>query len=263
MLKSGVVGRGALEQISLFQDVSTGRDEAWTRRETSARRKYHKELSEFAQLRTLFDRLLAMREEERRRVAGEVHDVLGTSLTAVKYRIEDVIERIKNGCGSPDMLHSIIPIVQNAIRESERIQWDLRPPVLDDFGLITALSSLCRKIEAGRPKTRICEKFILDESDIPDALKSVIYRFFREAAEISSQSGTEVIRTLLERKQQAIELTVRYQGRELDPGDLHCEAAAFGQLRETADLSGGNFRVTSTPDRGTTLRVRWPIRFAS
>ena len=90
------------------------------------------------QLRILASQILSAQENERKRIALEVHDVLGSSLSAIKFKAEEAMLHLPKD-GPSDIsrpLEALIPLIQDTIEEARRIQSDLRPPLLDDLGIV-------------------------------------------------------------------------------------------------------------------------------
>ncbi|RPJ10441.1 MAG: PAS domain-containing protein, partial [Deltaproteobacteria bacterium] len=135
------------------------------------------------QLRYLASRLLAAHEEERKRIAGDIHDSLGSSLSQIKHRVEDVMEKVNERgiTEATEPLKNIIPVIQESIEECRRLQMDLRPPMLDDLGILATLSWFCRRFNAVYPGIRIEQKTNIEETEVPDVLKTVIFRITQEA----------------------------------------------------------------------------------
>jgi len=132
-------------------------------------------------LRNLSSRLLSAHEEERKRIAGEIHDVLGSCLGAIKFMVEGATQQIaETPPVSTEALNDIVPVVQEGIEECRRIQQDLRPSMLDDLGLLPALSWFCRRFQTIYSGIHIEQENGIEETEIPDALKIAIYRVTQE-----------------------------------------------------------------------------------
>ncbi len=100
-------------------------------------------------LHHLSSQLLVAQENERRRIARELHDSIGQSLAATKFILEKKLSQLSKGSPPPGVtLEDVIPMIQNAIEESRRISMDLWPSVLDDLGILSAVSWFCRQFEA-------------------------------------------------------------------------------------------------------------------
>ncbi len=111
------------------------------------------------QLRFLSSRLLEAQEEERKRIARELHDSIGQSLAAVKFNVESLLqgEAVKNSEELAKPLEFLVPIIQGAIEEARRIYTGLRPTILDDLGILATISWFCREFRKTFPHIRVLE----------------------------------------------------------------------------------------------------------
>lgn len=152
------------------------------------------------QLRLLSTQRLITQEEERRKIARELHDSIGQSLAAIKFNVENVLRKIdrERNASAVESLEMVVPIIRNAIEEARRIYTGLRPTLLDDLGIIATLSWFCR--EFGRTYRNICVESQLDleEGMIPEQLKIVIFRIVQEALNnIARHSRAELVNLAL------------------------------------------------------------------
>jgi len=217
-------------------------------------------------LRFLSSRLLSAHEEERKRIAGEIHDVLGSCLGAIKFKVEGVVQQVgeKDPETLTESLKIIIPIIQESIEECRRLQMDLRPSMLDDLGLLPALSWFCRRFQTIYSGIRIEQENGIEEAEIPDALKIVIYRVTQEGMNnIAKHSKADRVRLSLRKSDGRIELMLQDNGRGFDLERAVSENTRKGlgltSMKERVELSGGLFAIESTEGKGTTLRASWPI----
>jgi signal transduction histidine kinase len=225
------------------------------------------ELAEANQaLRQLSIRLLSAHEEERKRIAGELHDTIGACLSGIKFKVEDTLQRIgKNANVETKSLKTIVPVIQEAVEECRRIQLDLRPSMLDDLGLLPTLSWFSRRFQTIYSKIRVDQKVTIEESDVPDSLKIVIYRVIQEAmSNCAKHSEANSIYLFLQKIDGSIELLLEDNGRGFDPRkvlDTESTERGFGltSMRERTELSGGSFDIESRVGKGTTIRARWPL----
>jgi PAS domain S-box-containing protein len=211
-------------------------------------------------LRYLSAQLLVTQENERKLIANEIHDSLGSSLGAIKFRMEQVLQ--KGGIGDPE---NIIPSIQKAIEESRRIQMALRPSSLDDLGILPTLNWFFREFQKTYSNIRIETKINIDENDVPDHLRTVIYRICQEAFNNIAKHSKAKVATLSLRKTDQIELVIEDNGRGFNPGEKlspenHNRGLGLTSMRERAELTGGSFAIESIQGSGTTLRVSWPLK---
>ncbi len=220
-----------------------------------------------SRLRSLSSQLLSVQENERRRVARELHDGIGQMLTAIKFKVENFLhEQGKTKArANAKSLEAIIPMLREGMEEARRIQTDLRPSVLDDLGILAALSWLCRNFEATYSHIHIEKQTHIQEEEVPLLLKTVIYRVSQEALNnIAKHSKADLARLSLKKIGDKIELKIKDNGMGFDlEQTLSSERARRGMgldsMRERAELSGGAFAVESTKGKGTTIKVNWPL----
>ncbi|HXX35528.1 MAG TPA: histidine kinase, partial [Thermodesulfobacteriota bacterium] len=212
-------------------------------------------------LRYLSSQLLAVQETERKRIAVELHDSIGQMLTAIKFKIESILQE-KNKKKS---LEALVPLVRETIEETRRIQMDLRPSTLDDLGVLATLEWFCREYQKIYSHIRIEKEIGLRESDISAPLKTAIYRLTQEALNnIAKHSKADLIHLSLQTMAGRIEVIIKDNGMGFVPEEmLSSEKPKKGlgltSMRERTQLSGGTFEIETTPGAGTTIRASWPI----
>ena len=219
------------------------------------------------ELRRLSTRLLSVQEEERKRIARELHDGIGQSLSAIKFLLENRLQMMKKNSAPGELqpLESMIPMLQNAIEEVRKMQTDLRPPILDDLGIRATLSWFCREYQRIYSGIRIEQKIEVQESEIPHALKTAIYRILQEAMNnIAKHSGAKRVRLSLAEKNGWIQLRLEDNGSGFDPRKVLSEVrtgSGFGlaSMKERTELSGGSFSIESIEGRGTILQASWKL----
>jgi len=215
-------------------------------------------------LRDLSTRLLSAHEEERKRIAGEIHDTLGACLAAIKFKVESAhLEIGKTASGSTEYLNTIIPLIQECVEECRRIQMDLRPSILDDLGLLAALSWFCRRYQTIYTGIKVELEKTLEERDIPNSLKIVIFRVTQEGMNhIAKHSKADLVHLSLWKMDGRIELVLEDNGEGFDLKKVlgsESTKRGFGltNMRERTELSGGSFAIESAEGKGTTVRASW------
>jgi PAS domain S-box-containing protein len=217
-------------------------------------------------LRHLSIELLNSQEKERKLVAGEIHDSIGSSLAAIKFKVDNVITEV--GDKSPETttpLRNLIPIVQGAIDEARRIQMNLRPSILDDLGILATIKWFCRQFESTYSNIHISQSIKIEEHEVPGSLKTVIFRVLQEGLNnVAKHSKAKMVMLLLRKAGQGVELVIRDNGQGFDVskaqfsnGTTH--GLGLNSMRERTELSGGSFEIESTQEKGTTLRATWPL----
>ena len=254
----------AMERVRLIKELQGSRDEL--------EKRVQKRTSELAQvneaLRQLSARILTAQEEERKRVAGDIHDSLGSLLSQVKFMTEGVIQKNAEKAVASDVtdpLRSILLLVQESVNECRRLQMDLRPPMLDDLGILATLSWFCRRFEATYPGFHIDQKTDIEEEKVPDALRTAIFRITQEAMNnIVKHSKADMILLALTGDDNSIELTVRDNGVGFDFSETLSRGRSqrglgLESMKERVELSGGAFDIESAKGKGTLIRASWPL----
>lgn len=219
------------------------------------------------QLRYLSSQLLVAQEQERKRIAREIHDSIGQSLAGIKMRVQNVLYRIDRGLPrSPETsLENIIPVIQHSIEEVRRIQMDLRPAMLDDLGIIATIDWAVRNFNLTYPAVIIETNIQVSEYEVPDDLKTNIYRILQEPMNnIGKHARADKVTISLVKTKKRLNLTIHDNGQGFDVDKAYTEVSLKGSLglssmRERAQLSGADFEIKSAPGKGTTITVSWPV----
>lgn len=236
-------------------------------REIKEREQVGKALQESeGQLHSLSSQLLTFQEEERKRVAQELHDSVGQILAALKYRVENALNQVDEEMAekSTQSLRAIIPKIQDAVEEVDRIGKGLRPLILDDLGIIATFSWFCREFEETYPEIHIEKEITVNEDQTPDLLKVAMYRILQEGLNnIAKHSGADLVNVSLKKTDQAIELTIKDNGRGFNlENTLSPEIGKRGlgliSMIKRTELSGGSLMINSNDKTGTILQAIWP-----
>jgi signal transduction histidine kinase len=218
------------------------------------------------ELRLLSSQLLTAQEMERGRIARELHDGIGQSLSAIKFRVEDALGQLDKGSteSSVSTLGNLIPLIQSTVEEVRRITMDLRPSTLDDLGILATVAWLCRVFQATYSTVEIKREIDAEESDIPNPLKIVVYRILQEALNnVAKHSGADLVTISLAKKDDTIQLTIEDNGCGFDVEEafaVESSERGFGlaSMKERMGLSGGTFVINSAKREGTIVRATWP-----
>ncbi|HEX3242468.1 MAG TPA: sensor histidine kinase [Solirubrobacterales bacterium] len=197
---------------------------------------------------------LAAQESERQRLAAELHDEIGQTLTGAAIQIEHSADA---GADSPTDLRQVAGRVRETLDEVRRISRELRPEALDDLGLVNALISLCSRV-ARQSEIRI-ERQLERVPGLTPELELVIYR-------VAQESLTNVIRhaeaseatVSLRGHGQTVILSIADDGRGL-PTPMPVQTAGLSGMRERARLVQGRLAIESKPGAGTVVRLEAPI----
>jgi signal transduction histidine kinase len=203
----------------------------------------------------LLRRIVTGQEEERQRIARELHDELGQHLTALKVGLEalrpagESVERMKE-------------IVTKLDRSVDRLTLELRPPVLDDVGLHGAIGSLVEQFTAASGIRADIHSTGTDGERLPEPVETTLYRVLQEAlTNVWKHSAAKSVSVIVERHPEQVQLIVEDDGDGFDPDSDDGTPGHFGLLgmRERVSLIGGTFNIESGSGQGTTLYVRVPL----
>jgi len=222
--------------------------------------------------RMLAAQVMSAQEKERKRIASELHDGIGQTLSAIKFYVENAIRNLNERTieNSTQMFGNVIPKLQDAIEEVRRISMDLRPSLLDDIGTLATLSWFCRQFQHVYESMRIELRLDIKESDIPPPLKVAIFRIVQEAMNnCAKYSSASRIHISLINTESEIELAVEDDGQGFDYAEACTRIKSLGggmglvSMRERAEFSGGMFSMESATGKGTSMRVVWPLQETS
>ncbi len=254
---------------------SKGRQLGWVASviDITDRKRMEKSLQESEKLlHHLSAQLLAAQENERKKVARELHDSIGACLSAIKYGVENSLHQIADGVAAggaavhTKSMEALIPMVQQCIEEVRRMQTDLRPSILDDLGILPTIGWFCREFEKIYATIRTEKDLDVEESEVPEDLKLVIYRLLQEGLNnVAKHSGADCVRLGLCRSQEVLEFSIWDNGRGFNPREGMFEknsgsGIGLPSMRERTELSGGSFFVESKPGKGTLIRASWPLK---
>ena len=226
----------------------------------------YEELAEHErELRDLVGRMLVAEEEERRRVAYEVHDGLTQMVVAAHQRLQLFAEDYQPGSAEGRQeLEEIIDLVRRTVTEARRVIADLRPTTLDDFGLATAVRLQVEELRA-RGYEAVYEEALREER-LPATLETALFRVVQEAlTNARKHAKTDRVRVELgHRPGGTVRLEVRDWGRGFDPtgvarGGGPGERIGLSSMRERIALLGGRLEVRSEPGEGTSVVAEVPM----
>ncbi|MBP1713275.1 MAG: sensor signal transduction histidine kinase, partial [Deltaproteobacteria bacterium] len=166
------------------------------------------------ELRFLSSQLLTAQENERKWIAQELHDSIGQTLAAVKFSLERKISQMDLQKAPPGMLlENVLSLIQNGIDETRTIMMNLRPSILDDLGILATINWFCREFQRIYSHLQIHRDIRVEEKDIPNRLKIVIFRILQEGMNnISKHSRGNTVFLSLGKTPQTIELEIRDNG---------------------------------------------------
>ena len=214
-----------------------------------------------AELRALAARLHAVREDERTRLAREIHDELSGSLTALKLDLSLLPDRVaKDHKLFLEKLRSMSQLIDTTLAQVHTIVAELRPVALDKLGLVAAMEWQAREFH--ERSGIACETHLPAEEISLDADRATaLFRIFQETlTNVARHAHASKVEVELKRDAQSFILAVRDNGKGIDEAAINA-ASSLGLLgiRERAMAFGGNMELTALPERGTCVTVRIPM----
>lgn len=218
-------------------------------------------------LRGLSSQLITSQETERKRIAQELHDGIGQSLTAIKFGIESVVHKAcgQMAPGPLASLSSLVPMLQDTVEEVRRIVMNLRPSTLDDLGVLATLSWFCRQFQKVYSSIVVEERIAIKESQIPENLRTTIFRIVQEAMHnVARHSCATGVCLAVAKHDKRLAVSIADNGEGFDPGAVFCHKGmehGFGisGMKERTEFLGGRFSLESKRGVGTTVRASWPL----
>lgn len=250
------------EEKRMFQDVSSRISDALSTTLFYQNLEHNQE-----RLKHLSTQLFRAQEEERKRVAEEIHDELGQAVLAIKMGVENALYLMDDN--APDSmqlsLQSASNLSKGMVEKMRRMQSSLYPPTLRDFGAITALNGFLSDFTNIYTNITVKRGIHVIEDQIPKSLRVTVFRLAQEALYNAARhsQGDEVTVVLdylgcqlfLEVIDNGVgfdpNTTIRYPDKRLGLG--------LTSMKERAEMSGGIMEIDSYPGRGTTIRTVWQL----
>ncbi len=210
-------------------------------------------------------RLELAREEERARVARELHDELGQVLTSLKLEFMWLVDQLRNSDPKPGIqlvnkLQSLIGLIEVSIQSVRQISGDLRPAVLDHLGLREAIQWEATKFEA-RTGIRCRLAWELKNEPADRTRQLAMFRILQEAlTNVVRHAHAGAVRIVMRERGRMLTLTIRDNGRGITKSELaSVESIGLLGMSERARLLGGRVTIAGAPGRGTTVTVTVPV----
>ncbi len=204
-------------------------------------------------LEVLSARMLAQQEDEKKRLAFDLHEGIAQTLSAVKMNVDATCRVLTTGHSAENAvaLEPMAQTLKEAIAEVRGLALKLRPSSLDDLGLHATMEWFCAQLREQRPGLRVSTVLRLSDDAIPEPLRVILFRVLEETLKtFAAQPGVRHIEVTLEREDESIELAMHHDG----PGDA---VASLDGARERTVLSGGNFALLPRHGGGSSVRATW------
>jgi PAS domain S-box-containing protein len=210
-------------------------------------------------LQTLSRRLVDAQESERRRIARELHDGIGQAITAAQLNLR-VLQRRPDAPSLGPLLEENITMLGEVLRDVRHLSLDLRPPLLDDLGLVAALEWYTQE-QARRAGLEAVVQSDVEEGRIHPTLETAFFRLAQEAVtNVIRHARAKTLSVKLRQKGDELHLLVRDDGVGFDVEAMRQPGARVASLglvgmEERATLIGGGIQFHSSPARGTEVHA--------
>jgi len=213
----------------------------------------------------LLRQLGAAQEQERWRIARELHDQMGQRLSALLLGLKSLSNTSSGRQPAVEQLGQLIEITNQLVDGVRTLAWELRPLVLDDLGLVTALRTY---LEEWATRAKIPTGFVdrgLDNRRLPADIETTLYRVVQESlTNILKHAQAKCVSVILEQRDNNVSLIIEDDGQGFDAPnvwDAPLKDRGLGLLgmRERVMLAEGSLNVESTPGVGTTIFVRFAL----
>jgi signal transduction histidine kinase len=203
-------------------------------------------------------RIVSAQEVERRRLARELHDETGQALSSILLGLKTLEEKVESD-GARRAVSDVRELVVATLHDVRRLAIELRPKVLDDFGLVPALERLTETFGA---QTGIGVRFEpgLTEERLPTEVETALYRIVQESlTNIVKHSRARNISVVLVRKPGAVAAVIEDDGQGFDPATVRSGGFGLEGMRERVGLLDGRLQIESIEGAGTTLVAEVPL----
>jgi len=213
----------------------------------------------------LLRRLGAAQEQERWRIARELHDQMGQRLSALMLGLKSLSNISSDQQTEVEQLEHLIDITNQLVEGVHTLAWELRPMVLDDLGLATALRTY---LEEWAKRAKIPASFLntgLDNQRLPADIETTLYRVVQESlTNILKHAHANSVSVILEKRDSNVSLIIEDDGNGFDVPNvwvapLKSRGLGLLGMRERVMLAGGSLNIESTPGVGTTIFVRFAL----
>jgi signal transduction histidine kinase len=215
-------------------------------------------------LEMLSAQLMNAEENERKRIASDLHEGIAQTLAAAKVYLEKA-NQIQLSNDSQVDLHTLknsIHILQEAIQEVRTLAMDLRPTTLDEFGLIKTIDWLCKEFNSLYSNIRLEANINLEEEDVPAPLKTILFRVIKEGlASVGNKGLADNVSLRVSRYEHTLALLMEDNAVAYHPDSERKNShqnVALSTIRERIVLTGGSFKIESNRQGGTVMTAEWP-----
>jgi PAS domain S-box-containing protein len=212
----------------------------------------------------LLNQVITVQEEERRRIARELHDETAQSLASLLLGLS-ALQEARTTKAARAQARDLHQVATRALAEVRRLAWGLRPSVLDDLGLATAIARYTEEFSRTRGIAVALETGGLERGRLSAAVETTLYRIAQEAlSNVARHAGARRVRVQLQRHDATVTLVVEDDGHGFDPARPPAPPTAarglgIHSMRERAAVHKGTLTIDSAPACGTRVAVEIPL----
>jgi signal transduction histidine kinase len=229
----------------------------WAQRRILAQRMAAQE-AEIRHQQELVQRNLGTQEEERKRIAANLHDDIGAKLGVLHLTLHRLRRAVPMTAEQGAMFDEIDGLIATTMDSARRISHELMPPTLEDFGLIAALEEFCEGIRR-TGAVEISLEYNIERNDLGDpAIELNLFRIVQELSNntLKYAQASKVDINLLKSEEGIVTLRYHDNGRGFNPADEQGKGLGMKNLENRAKIIGGNWKIKTAPGQGFEATVR-------
>jgi signal transduction histidine kinase len=205
----------------------------------------------------LLARLVFAQEDERRRIAREMHDQFGEQLTTLEHGLANLLNACRDQPALASKVEALQDVMRHLDRDVEHLVWELRPTVLDDLGLSAAITNY---VQAWSARVGIAAELHaagLGDERLTPQVETTLYRIAQEAlTNVARHSRASRVDVILGRRPDVVSLVIEDDGVGFDPSATKTRGFGLLGMQERAALVGATLEIESSAGQGTTVLVR-------
>jgi len=254
--------RGEIDELQIFGSDVSKQKYAEQNMHVKTRAEIDKKINE-QKFRSVL--ILEGQEEERKRIAMDIHDGIGQQLTSLKFQIESI--DLRNGAEAEAKITEIKQAIKDTIKEVRRVTFNLKPTVLGDYGMQAALSVFVREVSK---LTDIKLNYHIEGElsfRLPQKVENNVFRIVQEAINNAIKySGAEQVDIVLKQTETDVVITIEDKGKGFDEKIVEARSVniesgrGFFNMYERTEYINGNLEIKSFPGEGTKLVLTVPLR---
>ena len=210
-------------------------------------------------LRRLSGLLISAQEEERKRIARDLHDHVSQTLTLLTVELEQLSRDKETTASQQDVLVAMQQQLRGLSSDIHALSHELHPSKLKHLGLVSAMRAMCRDVDRGGLSVRFTDHEIPRE--VPDDVSLTLYRVMQEGLQnVRKHSGATSVEAELSKASTVLVLRLRDKGKGFDPSTADSgEGLGLLSMRERLNAVGGALIIQSAPGEGTLVEARVPL----